>query len=352
MNIFSAGNVDFGEIVVPDTENSSVSIVTIDGADIIQSKQAGIFGTNNVVIDSAGSFRGNLEGQQQQPQPELLGFSLFSTLEAEDDCHVDPGAAGAQIKAAGDLWVGFFGVQPGQVGTVGSERRVVVDYIWSTSGNVFVSAPDGIHAKDENSFIIGNQVELYALDGSIGCAERPIFVDSDVHGAEGDGGILAWAKGDIYIREIEGDLFLAEQLDLTAGFDKDDFGDTSEAEGLANLGSTYEEVRPRADIDGNAFDGSIHSTTGRVHLEVVGGSVVDAIKEGYVPLTPEQIAERNARFGLFGAEGEAAALEELDADATAKTGRITRTGRRSAKPRGSRRRSGLSTFQSTRPRTS
>ncbi len=320
VHIESHGNLDFGEIVVPDTVDASVTIITHDGADVIQSKQAGIFGTNNVVIDSAGSVRANLEGQQQPPPaPALLGFSLLSSPASTDPgCDIDPNAPAAQIKAAGDLWVGFFGVQPGQVGVTGSERRVVVDYIWSTDGNVFVSAPDGIYAKDNDSFIIGNQVELYALEGSIGCAERPIFVDSDAHGAVGDGGLLAWAQGDIFIREMEGDLFLAEQLDLASGYDRENFSG-SDAEGLDNLGSTYEEVRPETDIDGNAFDGAIHSTTGNVHLEVVGGSVVDAIIEGYVPLTEEQIQARNERFGLFGAAGEAAALEELDADAVAKT---------------------------------
>src|SRR6185436_1716453 len=215
-------------------------------------------------------------------------------------------------KAAGDIWIGFFETEAGQVGTPGSERKVIVDYIWSTDGNVFVSAPDGIFAKDANSFIIGNQIELYAKEGQIGTAENPIFIDSDLHGSIGDGGVLAWAQGDIFIREMEGDLYLAPQLSLAAG--------ESEGEaGLDNLRSTYGEIRPEEDGDRNPFSGSIHSTQGAIHLEVVAGSVYDAIQEGYVALTEEQIAARNARLGLSGPEGAAAALADLDADATAKT---------------------------------
>jgi hypothetical protein len=177
-----------------------------------------------------------------------------------------------------------------------------------------VSAPDGIFAKDNDSFIIGNQVELYAQAGSIGTVENPIFIDSDVHGAVGDGGVLAWAQGDIHIREIEGDLYLAEQLDLASGFDE-----SNAEEGLSNLQSTYDEIRPDEDGSKTAFAGSIHSTTGTVNIEVVAGSVIDAIEEGFVPLTPEEIKARNAKLGLTGPEGRAAALAELDADANAKT---------------------------------
>ena len=189
-----------------------------------------------------------------------------------------------------------------------------MDYIWSTDGNVFVSAPDGIFAKDNNSFIIGNQVELYAKEGMIGTSANPIFIDSDVHGAPGDGGVLAWAMGDIHIREMEGDLFLAEQLNLAAGFDEENAEASQD-----NLKSTYDEIRPLEDGAANEFRGSIHSTQGSVNIEVVGGSVIDNIAEGFVALTPEQILARNERLGLGGAAGEAAALADLDADATAKT---------------------------------
>src|SRR6185436_11835740 len=201
---------------------------------------AGIFGTNDVEIDSAGSLRANIEGVKSP-----AGFMAFSpTVIAEK--------VGA-YKAAGDIWIGFFETEAGQVGTPGSERKVIVDYIWSTDGNVFVSAPDGIFAKDANSFIIGNQIELYAKEGQIGTAENPIFIDSDVHGSIGDGGVLAWAQGDIFIREMEGDLYLAPQLSLAAG--------ESEGEaGLDNLRSTYGEIRPEEDGDRNPFSGSIHST--------------------------------------------------------------------------------------------
>ena len=293
VTITSVGAIDFGEINVPDTVDSSVSIISTGvDANILQNVSSGIFGTNDVTIDSAGSLRANIEG-------------------------LKTGAAVTEVgayKAAGDIWIGFFETEAGQVGTQSSDRKVVVDYIWSTDGNVFVSAPDGIFAKDNNSFIIGNQVELYAKEGSIGTVDNPIFIDSDVHGEVGDGGVLAWAQGDINIREMEGDLYLAQQLDLASGFDE------GNAElGLSNLQSTYDEIRPQEDGASNIFDGSIHSTTGTINIEVVAGSVIDAIEEGYVELTPEEIEARNARLGLTGAAGEAAALEELDADATAKT---------------------------------
>ena len=309
VNIVSGGSIDFGEINVPDTVASSVSIKTTGaGANILQDVSSGIFGTNDVTIDSAGSLRANIEGLKNSSAAS--GFALMAVAPSAPTATGEVGA----FKAAGDIWIGFFETEAGQVGTKGSDRTVIVDYIWSTDGNVFVSAPDGIFAKDADSFIIGNQVELYAKDGSIGTADNPIFIDSDVHGATGDGGVLAWAQGDIYIREMEGDLYLAEQLDLASGFDE-----SNAEQGLANLKSTYDEIRPQADGDGNVFAGSIHSTAGSVHIEVVGGSVIDGIEEGFFALTPEQIAERNARLGLTGEEGKAAALAELDADANAKT---------------------------------
>ena len=315
VTITSGGSIDFGEINVPDTVDSSVSITTTsDGANILQSISAGIFGTNDVTITSSGSLRANIEGIKQ---PATSGFSLLSA-ESSTPPVIDPAAKVGAFKASGDIWIGFFETEAGQVGTLASNRQVVVDYIWSTDGNVFVSAPDGIFAKDNNSFIIGNQVELYSKEGMIGTSANPIFIDSDVHGAVGDGGVLAWAMGDIHIREMEGDLFLADQLDLAAGFDEEN-AEASED----NLKSTYDEIRPSQDgpsgAEGNVFRGSIHSTQGSVNIEVVGGSVIDNIAEGFVALTPEQIEARNARLGLGGEAGEAAALAELDADATAKT---------------------------------
>ena len=303
VNITSGGSISFGEINVPDTVASSVNIKTTRaGANILQSTSSGIFGTNDVEINSAGSLRANIEGVK-----EPAGFAAFSLAPTV------VGEVGA-YKAAGDIWIGFFETEAGQVGTLGSERKVIVDYIWSTDGNVFVSAPDGIFAKDANSFIIGNQIELYAKEGQIGTAENPIFIDSDVHGSVGDGGVLAWAQGDIFIREMEGDLYLAKQLSLAAGF-----GEGDADAGKDNLKSTYGEIRPTEDGDAHKFAGSIHSTQGAVHIEVVAGSVYDAIEEGFVALTPEQIEARNARLGLTGEAGEAAALADLDADATAKT---------------------------------
>ena len=313
VSISSGGSIDFGEINVPDTVASSVNITTTGaGANILQNVSSGIFGTNDVTIDSAGSLRANIEGIKN-PAAGITTLGAVSTLVAPPPVTVtDVGA----YKAAGDIWIGFFETDPlqDQIGTIPSERQVIVDYIWSTDGNVFVSAPDGIFAKDADSFIIGNQVELYAKDGHIGTAENPIFIDSDVHGDIGDGGILAWAMGDIHIREMEGDLYLAQQLDLAAGFAED-----NAEQGLDNLKSSYDEIRPENDGSGIEFDGSIHSTSGAVNIELVGGSVIDAIEEGYVPLTPEQIEARNIRLGLTGAAGEAAALEELNADARAKT---------------------------------
>ena len=307
VSIRSAGSIDFGEINVPDTVASSVSITTTGaGANILQDISSGIFGTNDVTIDSAGSLRANIEGLK-----EPAAFAGFAPLAL--DAPTVTGEVGA-FKASGDIWIGFFETEAGQVGTQSSDRKVVVDYIWSTDGNVFVSAPDGIFAKDNNSFIIGNQVELYAKEGQIGTVDNPIFIDSDAHGEIGDGGVLAWAQGDINIREMEGDLYLSQQLDLASGFDE---GNTEQ--GLSNLQSTYDEIRPLEDGANNTFEGSIHSTTGAINIEVVAGSVIDAIEEGFVQLTPEEIEARNARLGLTGAAGEAAALAELDADANAKT---------------------------------
>src|SRR6185503_16781221 len=162
VTITSGGSIDFGEINVPDTVASSVSLTTTSaGSNILQDTSAGIFGTNDVTITSAGSLRANIEGIKQPS-----GFAPLSPTPV-----IDPAAQVGAFKAAGDLWIGFFETEAGQVGELSSNRQVVVDYIWSTDGNVFVSAPDGIFAKDNNSFIIGNQVELYAKEGQIGTAD-------------------------------------------------------------------------------------------------------------------------------------------------------------------------------------
>ena len=95
----------------------------------------------------------------------------------------------------------------------------------------------------ERTAIIGNQVELYAKEGQIGTLDNPIFIDSDVHGEVGDGGVLAWAQGDIFIREMEGDLYLGQQLDLASGFEED-----NPEMGLSNLQSTYDEIRPLIEL--------------------------------------------------------------------------------------------------------
>ncbi|MGC9329557.1 MAG: hypothetical protein ACP5I1_18120, partial [Candidatus Hinthialibacter sp.] len=120
---------------------------------------------------------------------------------------------------------------------------IIIDHVESKGGNVVIHAADGIFALDADSVIIGNRVEIYTKRGGVGAEDQVLRVDSS---AEGSGGLAVKADGDIYIREVEGDLNLIE---------------------------------PNSFPEGVAFEASVHSVNGDVYLEAANGSIYDSYLE-------------------------------------------------------------------------
>ena len=54
----------------------------------------------------------------------------------------------------------------------------------------FEISPD----RDWDEITLQIRQHIAAKNGQIGTAANPIFIDSDVHGDIGDGGIVAWAE--------------------------------------------------------------------------------------------------------------------------------------------------------------
>ena len=111
-----------------------------------------------------------------------------------------------------------------------AQSYLLVGNISTPDGDVIIDAKGGIRAADANSLISADHIELNARAGDI-----DIVVDSL-------SGIAAWAKQDIHITEMEGDIK------------------------LINSGSWEAQ-------------GSIVSTEGDVTLETLNGSIIDALYE-------------------------------------------------------------------------
>jgi Ca2+-binding RTX toxin-like protein len=94
----------------------------------------------------------------------------------------------------------------------------------SGAGRIDLEAPGSLLPFDGTSLIRGNKVELMSRAGGIGDANQWLRVDSaiNVDNAE-DAGLEALAKGNIYVQETTGDLYLvsAESVD----FDGNPIGD-------------------------------------------------------------------------------------------------------------------------------
>jgi hypothetical protein len=206
--------------------NGTVSLSS--NGDLIFGDAAAILGASPV-MSVGGSVRANVEG----------GNSAALTITAEGDI---------DIRAVFDL-------------DGNQSSTMVVGQVLSTGGNVTLHAPGGIQAQDEDSVIGGNRIELRTDQGGIGSDDRPLRIDSDQLGS---GGVAAKAHGDIYLREIDGDLKLVEP-------------------------QSWE----------NAL-ASIHSESGNVSLEVPSGSILDAFYEEFQPRTQQEIDALDQKMALTG----------------------------------------------------
>lgn len=185
ISIHSKGDLILqGDLTTPDpsdaSANASMSLTTGTGQ-ITTLATTGIFGASPV-IDSGGEVFFNVEGDMGPLRISGDGDVVINAISADN-----------------------------------TTSSVIIDEVVSRGGNVFVNAPNGIFAKDGSSIIRGNQVDLIAVKGDIGAADRAIRIDSSF---SGQGGVAAQA-GDpvndsdnapirsIHLVETTGDLRLS-----------------------------------------------------------------------------------------------------------------------------------------------
>ncbi len=227
------------------------SITLTSGGDVIFGETAAVLGVSPT-INAGGSVRANVEGgKTSKPLSPLAAMSV------QGDPQVPQVLS---ITSEGDIDIRVVFDPDGN-----QSSTIIVGQIISTGGNVVLHAGDGIQAFDQSSFIRGNQIELYAIGGQIGSADSYLRVDSDVLGS---GGVAARAHGDIYIREIEGDLKPAQPQTWGGDFD--------------------------------GFDASIHSEQGDVYLRVDDGSILDAFYEEFRPRTQQEADKLDKEQQLTG----------------------------------------------------
>ena len=249
-----------GTITSP--KEGSVSLSAVSGS-VIFMDTAAVLGVSPT-LQAGDSVRANVEGgKASETGGELM------PLQARNDSDA------LNIESTGDIDIRVvFNADGNQSSTL------VVGRVLSTGGNVILHAGDGIQAADENSLIIGNQIELYTREGTIGSEALPLQVDSDVLSS---GGVAASAYGDIYIREVTGDLKLAQP-------------------------QSWEDVHA-----------SIHSQVGDVYLEVAEGSILDAFYEEFRPRTQEEADALDQKLQLTGQQAQAAAEASIRAEENTQT---------------------------------
>jgi Ca2+-binding RTX toxin-like protein len=240
-----------GTITTP--EDGAITLTS--GGDIIFGDTAAILGASPT-ISAGGSVRANVEGGKAS-NPTVA----FGVMGAAGDPQV------LSITSEHDIELRVVYDPDGN-----QSSTIVVGQIISTGGNVILHAGEGIQAFDSSSFIRGNQIELYTTEGAIGSADLPLLVDSDLLGS---GGVAAKARGDIYIREIEGDLKLAQP-------------------------QTWDDV-----------EASIYSEEGDIYLHVDSGAILDAFYEEFRPRTQQEADELDAKQNLTGQKAREAAEESI-----------------------------------------
>ncbi|MTJ31397.1 hypothetical protein, partial [Aphanizomenon sp. UHCC 0183] len=164
-----------------------------------------------------------LQGDIESPNSKvsLIGSSINSNSSSVvyantiDNADVQNGLQALNFKAQSggiDLKIQG-GLQPVNATAVGDINLTIVSLdninsnlvagnIASSNGTVTLNAPQGITAGNSSSLISGKEIKLETSAGALGSTTDWLRVDS------GTRGIGAKAQGDIYIREIAGDLNL------------------------------------------------------------------------------------------------------------------------------------------------
>ncbi|MBN2437042.1 MAG: hypothetical protein JXL20_00400, partial [Deltaproteobacteria bacterium] len=261
ISIESKGNLYLqGTITAP--VEGAVSLVSTAGS-VLFGDEAAVLGASPV-IGAAGSVRINVEGGIV-PNPES-GSMLRSNGN-------DP--QGVSITSEGDIDIRVVLDPDGN-----QSSTLVVGQVISTGGNVVLHAGEGIQAFNGSSLVSGNRIELYTGAGAIGTESLPLSVDSDILGS---GGVAAWASGDIFIQEVDGDL----KLDRP---------------------QSWEDV-----------EASIYSETGDVVLEALDGAILDAFYEEFRPRTQEEAEALDQWLQLTGEQARAAAEASIRAEENTQT---------------------------------
>ncbi|MCP3988946.1 MAG: hypothetical protein GY724_07720, partial [Actinomycetia bacterium] len=218
VDVYSRGDIYLqGELAVP--VSGTIDLTSVFGS-VTQTKSSAIFGANPT-IDAQGPVVFNLQGGLDPNAGAPARANVLNVTTAED--------------------VRVILVSESQTSSI------VVGQVESTHGDVILQAADGITAYDSTSYVKGNWVELYTKRSGIGSADEVLRVDSNKRGG---GGLAARADGDIYLRELAGDLRLIQPIEFPKGV---------------------------------PVEGAVHSINGDVRIEVVDGSIIDAFDELFDP---------------------------------------------------------------------
>ncbi|MHC5183407.1 MAG: hypothetical protein ACYSPI_03920, partial [Planctomycetota bacterium] len=245
------------------------AITLTAGDSVIFAEKAAVLGTSPT-INAGGSVRANVEGGD-------TSNGTFQTAGLVQDNQIQNNQQVLNIASENDIELRVVYDPDGN-----QSSTIIVGQVSSTRGNVILYATGGIQPLDGTSLISGNRIELYTGSGAIGSQAMPLQVDSDVVGS---GGVAARADGDIFIREIQGDLKLA----------------------LA-------QPQPWDDVQA-----SIHSKQGDVALEVNEGSVLDALYEEFRPRTQEEADALDQKLQLTGQQARDAAEASIRAEENTQT---------------------------------
>ncbi|MFN7333087.1 MAG: right-handed parallel beta-helix repeat-containing protein, partial [bacterium] len=81
--------------------------------------------------------------------------------------------------------------------------RIDIGLVHSTGGDVEIVADDGIRNDSASSKIKGNRMELKTIRGALGSATSPLRIEANTLNT---GGLIAYARSNIYLNQVEGDL--------------------------------------------------------------------------------------------------------------------------------------------------
>ena len=201
-----------------------------------------IYLEDNINSPESGTITINSQYGDVTASDSVAIFGVSPTIYADGEVKVNvEGDKGALNVYAGE------DVEIAAVSLDNISSRLKLGEIVTTNGDVSIEAPNGISADmDSISRVVGEKIELSAVNGSIGASNAYIEINSDYASGEG-GGFAARAKFSIYVHETVGDMKLIEPWHISPN------------------------------------EGSVISTNGNVYLTTASGSVYDAYFENFTP---------------------------------------------------------------------